>query len=59
MRTRLIKPIRDNHKQKAKHPNLSESDLQFESGKKNKTFNKVQTNLGKSFDELPKIISKL
>jgi uncharacterized protein YjbJ (UPF0337 family) len=46
-------------KLKAKYPNLSEGDLHFDAGKKDKMMHKIQTKLGKSADELNKIISEL
>ena len=46
-------------KLKAKYPNLSEGDLHFDPGKKDKMMHKIQTKLGKSSDELIKIISEL
>ena len=46
-------------KLKAKFSNLTDSDLQFEEGKKDQMMAKLQTKLGKSKDELAKIISSL
>ncbi len=46
-------------KLKAKYPNLSDGDLHFDQGKKEKMMNKIQTKLGKTADELHKIISDL
>jgi uncharacterized protein YjbJ (UPF0337 family) len=61
MKTKVVKPNWDEQKikLKAKYPNLSESDLHFESGNKDKMYHKIQTKLGKSSDELAKIISEL
>lgn len=46
-------------KLKAKYPNLSDGDLQFDQGKKDKMMSKIQTKLGKTADELSKIIAEL
>lgn len=46
-------------KLKAKYPNLSDSDLHFEAGKKDKMMHKIQTKLGKTENELIKIMSEL
>lgn len=61
MKTKVVKATWDDQKVKlkAKYPNLSDSDLHFEPGKKDKMFHKIQTKLGKSSDELEKIISEL
>jgi phosphorylcholine metabolism protein LicD len=61
MKTKAVKISWDDQKikLKAKYPNLSESDLHFEPGKKDKMYHKIQTKLGKSADELTKIISEL
>lgn len=61
MKTKEVKANWDDQKVKlkSKYPNLSDSDLHFEPGKKDKMFHKIQTKLGKSSDELTKIISEL
>ena len=46
-------------KLKAKYPNLSDGDLHFDQGKKDKMMNKIRTKLGKTTDELNKIIAEL
>lgn len=46
-------------KLKVKFPTLMDSDLQYEDGKKEEMFTKLQGKLGKSKEELEKIISEL
>ncbi len=61
MKTKVVKVSWDDQKVKlkAKYPNLSDGDLHFEPGKKDKMLHKIQTKLGKSADELQQIISEL
>lgn len=46
-------------KLKAKFSTLTDSDLRYENGKKDEMLNKVQIKLGKTKEELAKIISAL
>jgi uncharacterized protein YjbJ (UPF0337 family) len=46
-------------KLKAKFPTLTDADLQYADGKKDEMLTKVQTKLGKTKEELTKIISSL
>ncbi|HRB71856.1 MAG TPA: CsbD family protein [Flavobacterium sp.] len=46
-------------KLKAKFPSLTDADLHFEEGKKDEMLSRVQNKLGKSKEELTKIISAL
>jgi uncharacterized protein YjbJ (UPF0337 family) len=46
-------------KLKAKFPTLTDSDLQFEEGKKDAMLTKVQTKLGKTNGELNKIMNAI
>ena len=46
-------------KLKVKFPSLTDADLQYEEGKKDAMLEKVQVKLGKSKDELTKIIDTL
>lgn len=46
-------------KLKKKFPALTDSDLTFESGKKDEMFGRLQTKLGKTKDELHKLIEAL
>lgn len=46
-------------KLKAKFTTLTDADLRYENGKKNEMFEKIQTKLGKTKDELATIISAL
>jgi uncharacterized protein YjbJ (UPF0337 family) len=46
-------------KLKAKFPTLTDADLQYEEGKKDDMLKRVQDKLGKTKEELSKIISSL
>jgi uncharacterized protein YjbJ (UPF0337 family) len=46
-------------KLKAQFSNLTDSDLHYENGKKDEMFDKIQTKLGKTKEELAAIISSL
>jgi uncharacterized protein YjbJ (UPF0337 family) len=47
------------NKLKAKFPTLTDADLQYENGKKDEMFTKVQTKLGKTKEELDTVMSGL
>ena len=46
-------------KLKAKFSTLTDADLHFEEGKKDLMWNKLQTKLGKTKEELTKIVTQL
>jgi uncharacterized protein YjbJ (UPF0337 family) len=46
-------------KLKAKFPTLTDSDLQYENGKKDEMLSRVQTKLGKTKEELDTVMSGL
>ena len=46
-------------KLKAKFSNLTDTDLQYEQGKKDEMFTRLQTKLGKTKEELATIIAAL
>ena len=57
-------PVKGNWNQqkgklKAKFTTLTDADLRYENGKKEEMFEKIQTKLGKTKDELTTIISAL
>lgn len=46
-------------KLKQKYANLTDNDLMYEEGKEDETFGRIQKKIGKSREELEKIIRKL
>ena len=46
-------------KLKAKFPTLTDSDLQYENGKKDEMLNKIQVKLGKTKEEMAETMSSL